>query len=108
MVYTQSSHSPPLHSLDEVLEGGELCALAPDPQSGHVGHVLWLRGSSGTTVHDSCLGQLLLQLQYSESSLAGLASSRGNQVLGLVTLVKHNLDPVKGIHQVTTQGYTDY
>lgn len=75
--FTQTSHQhpPPLHSLDEVLEGGELCALTPDPQPGHVGHVLWLRSSSGTAVHDSCPGQLLLQLQHSESCLAGLASS---------------------------------
>ena len=38
-------HIPPLHGADEVLEGGELCAQAPDAEPRHVRHVAGLRGA---------------------------------------------------------------
>lgn len=73
------------------MEGGELSARPPYAQSGHVGHVPRFRCPGCTAVHNPSLGQLLLQLQHGEPSLAGLAGAGWNQVLGFVTLIKYYL-----------------
>ena len=62
MMTTNPYTVPPLNSLDEVMETGELGVGSPYPQPGHVGHVARLRGARRTAVDDPRFGELLLQL----------------------------------------------
>ena len=86
---------PLFYSVDEVVKLIEGGARTPQAQSGHVGHVLGLRGTGGTGVDHPCLGQAVLQLHHGHASFGRFAGSRGAQVLGLVALVKHNLSQLR-------------
>ena len=67
----------------------------PEPEARHVGHVARLGGAGGAGVDDASLGQLVLQLQHRQARLGRLARAHRAQVLGAVTLVKHDLASVK-------------
>ena len=84
---------PSLHSIDELLERVKLRPLPPNPQTGHVCHVPGLGGTRCTAVHHSGLGQITLQAKDGQTCLAAflLPDAGWNEVLGFVTLVKHEL-----------------
>ena len=82
---------PSLNCFNEVLKCWELCPSTPNAQPRHVGHVLRLRGTSGTAVDNPSFGELLLKLENGETCLARLARTGGNKILGFVTLIKYYL-----------------
>ena len=92
----ECSRLPLLNRGDVVCKGLERRAGAPETQSNHVGHVFRLRGARCRGIDNSCLWQLVLQVQHSLARLAGLSRLYRTQVLGLVTLVEDDLKEREG------------